>query len=75
MRCRPVYLYSIFVSQTFLFCFCTINRSKKLCAFLQNRFCLGVKNYFLSPTCSERLCEEIGQTLRKDDSCDSSLAI
>ena len=25
--------------------------------------------------CSERLCEGIGQTLRKDDSCDSTLAI
>ena len=26
-------------------------------------------------SCSERLCEGIGQTLRKDDSCDSTLAI
>ena len=30
---------------------------------------------FLQLSCSERLCEGTGQTLNKDDSCDSTLAI
>ena len=38
-------------------------------------FTLSVYHSSNFNSCSERLCEGIGQTLRKDDSCDRTLAI
>ena len=48
-------------------------------AFFQVRITVYTLNYIFSlqlkKLCSKRLCEGIGKTLRKDDSCDSTLAI
>ena len=38
-------------------------------------FTLSVYHSSNFNSCSERLCEGIGQTLRKDDSCDRTLAM